>query len=58
MVYIIAFYMKVVSCQSFDFAQDGEPFDLAHGHERVEWLVEPLFFATGYPDLSGLTTDF
>jgi len=37
--------MKVVSCQSFDFAQDGE-------------LVEPLFFATDYPDLSGLTTDF
>ena len=36
-------YMKVVSCQSFDFAQDGE-------------LVEPLFFCN--PDLSGLTTDF
>jgi hypothetical protein len=22
---------------SFDFAQDGESFDLAHDHERVEW---------------------
>jgi len=26
---------------SFDHAQDGEPFDFAHDHELVEWLVEP-----------------
>jgi hypothetical protein len=27
---------------SFDFAQDGEPFDAAHGRESAERLVEPF----------------
>ena len=29
---------------SFDWAQDGEPFDAAHGREPAERLVEPFEF--------------
>ena len=36
-------FIKIrISILSFDWAQDGEPFDAAHGREPAERLVEPF----------------